>query len=396
MKITIKKTEIIQYLLSIVFLLNLFISEISNYKPYSFYLKGLSSIILLLLTWIDYKFNNVKFVPTNQIKFKTFSTALFLFILIPVLSLVYSGNIEFGIKKIGYLLISVGPSILVFLYFLISTNSERQKIFLNSTLFVGLLFAIFSLILSPYNQTIGYSFELSRWSHVIAGRFLSSIIVIVLLLHFSEYIKSKVALIIATIILLVSIYFIGMRAAFLGIIITIIFMLLYAIIQKKQKALISISITLLFATISIFLIAKSNTTSTDRYNQLKTNESGKFDDGAINARLIAYNASLQNIKEHPILGVGIGGFYNHEISGDIAEIKYPHNLLIEIQLELGIFGTIFFGILLALIFWKSYKYSIPLFIFFLFSFWLAMFSKDITTQTQLWIGIALLGIKGKD
>jgi len=55
-------------------------------------------------------------------------------------------------------------------------------------------------------------------------------------------------------------------------------------------------------------------------------------------------------------------------------------------------GTLFFAVLLEFMFWKAYKFSIPLFAFFVFSFWLSMFSKDIATQTQLWIGLGLWGI----
>ena len=127
MKIKINKSEIIQYLLAAAFILNLFVSEISNYKPYSFYLKGISSIILLLLTWTDYKFHNVKLVQTNQLNLRTFYTALFFFILIPALSLIYSHNSEFGIMKMGYLFISALPAIFVFLYFLITANINRIK-----------------------------------------------------------------------------------------------------------------------------------------------------------------------------------------------------------------------------------------------------------------------------
>ncbi len=386
---------LIQTILTIFFITNIFISEISNYKPYSFYLKGISSIILLILCWIDFKFNIGSTTKKFQLNNKRMLAIKFLFVFLPTISLLYSHNIELGIMKVIYILISVIPSIFVFLYFLQTSSRDRVKIFLNTILFIGLLFGLVSLIFSPYNPTTWYSFELSRWSHVIAGRFLSIDVVIILLLHFSSYVKSKFTLVGVSTILLVSTYFVGLRAAFLGIIILIIALVIFSIISKKKEALLSISISLFFSIIVIFLVSQLNATSTNRYSKLQTNEVGKFDDGAINARLIAYEVSWKNIKKHPVLGIGFGGFNNKEISGDIATIKYPHNLLIEIQLELGLIGSIFFGVLLGLMFWRAYKFSIPIFIFLLFSFWLAMFSKDISTQTQLWIGIALWGIKEK-
>ncbi len=168
--------------------------------------------------------------------------------------------------------------------------------------------------------------------------------------------------------------------------------MIFAITRKNIKAILSISLSLFFSIVLILLISKFNNSSTERYNKLLTDNIGNFNDSAINARLNAYEVSWKNIKKHPILGVGLGGFNNREVSGDIAKIKYPHNLLIEIQLELGIGGTFFFAVLLGFMFWKAYKFSIPLFVFFVFSFWLSMFSKDIATQTQLWIGLGLWGI----
>ncbi len=380
----------IQIILVLTFITNIFISEISNYKPYSFYLKGISSIILLALCWIDYKFVVGSATKIFQVNHKRLAIQFF-FVLLPTISLFYSYNIEFGIMKVTYIFISIIPTIFVFLYFIETASKNRIKIFLKTILFWGILFGLTSLIFSPYNSTTWYSFELSRWSHVIAGRFLSSIVVIVLLLHFYSFVKSKLYLIIISTILLTSTYFVGLRAAFLGISVLIVILFLFALLQKKKNTLITILISLFLSIISIVLLSNFNGTSTNRYSKLKTNKIGKFDDGAINARLIAYKVSWDNIKKHPFLGIGFGGFYNKDVSGEIAEIKYPHNLLIEIQLELGIIGSILFGVLLGLMFWRAYKYSIPLFVFLLFSFWMAMFSKDIATQTQLWIGMAVLG-----
>lgn len=384
------KKEIVQYLLSLLFIINIFISEISNYRPYSFYLKASSSILLFLLCWIDTKYS----INENRLEIKNnkqFIIGILLFVFIPILSLSYSTNLDFGIKKIGYMLISVIPTILVFYYFILSANNKRIKIFKKSLVSIALLFGLLSLIFSPYNPTISYSFNISRWSHVIAGRFLSSITVIVLFLHFFHLSEGKFYIITTTIILLVSTYFVGMRAAFLGILILISVLIIWAIIRKNKNALSSLSISLLFSIVVIIAGSQTNNMSTNRYSTLQTNENGKFDDGAINARLIAWKKSWDVIRKNPVLGVGFGGFFNEKTIGEISVIKYPHNLLIEIQLELGIIGSVFFGILFGLIFWRAYKYSIPLFVFLLFSFWLAMFSKDIATQSQLWIGLALIG-----
>ena len=385
---------IIQILLYLTFIVNTFVAEISNYKPYSFLLKAGFSIILILLVFIDYKLNKT----TDDILSppKWFWLLLLLFILIPALSLTYSKNTTFGALKLLNIIFSIIPLIMVFRYLLVTMTNKRLILFIKSIMFLGLLFAIVSLVISPYNPSTVYSFKITRWSHVIGGRFLSSVTVIALLLSFSNILKSKLFLIFTSTILLTATYFVGLKAAVLGIILVIVSLIFWALIRKKKTELLSISLSIAFSFVLILFISQFNHTPANRYGKLLTENLGEINVGGVNARIIAYEKSWEAIKMYPILGVGFGGFNNEEISGDISKIKYPHNLLIETQLELGILGSIFFGVLLTLMFWESYKFSIPIFIFLIFSFWLAMFSKDISTQAQLWIGVGVIGLAKKN
>jgi len=387
---------LIQFIIGIVFVINLLVSEISNYKTYSFYLKSTSILILILFCVVDYILNKDNFSKINIFDSKWFGFVLLSFIILPTISLFYSGNAIFGMLKIAYLLISTIPTILVFYYLLVTASEERIRVFLKSVIYFGLLFAIFSLIFSPFNPSTVYSFEFSRWSHVISGRLLGTITVIILLSHFTDFVESKLNLIIASTLLLTSTYFVGLRAALLGIAILLIFLLIFSLIIKDKKSLLTIILSVVFSFLIIFLINLGNQDSTERYNKLLTYQEGEFDDGAINARMKAYEVSWENIKKSPFLGIGFGGFYNKQVSGEIANIKYPHNLIIEIQLELGLVGSVYFGILIAVMLSLAYKYFKSFFVFLIFSLWLAMFSKDIATQTQLWIGLALLGIKKRE
>ena len=72
--------------------------------------------------------------------------------------------------------------------------------------------------------------------------------------------------------------------------------------------------------------------------------------------------------------------------------KYPHNLFLEFAVELGIPGILLCTFLLYIIFSSAKKVSTEVFIFFIFALWLAMFSKDIPTQSLLWIGLAFVGV----
>jgi O-antigen ligase len=378
-----------------IFIFTLFTSEISNYTTTSLYLKLTTALILFLFLLLDYKINNIKL---NIIQFKANAKKTlficFAFLGVMFIGLIYTVNLKFGLFKIIHFCIGTTPLLVATLYFLLTSNDVRRKLFINTVIFWGILFGSLSLILSPYNPTTIYSFEISRWSHVIAGRFLGSVTVIVLLIHFSKDFIPTNKLIGITTLLLTALYFVGMRAALLGIIFLLLLLLIFSIVSKKYKSVISLTISIILSMFIILVTEQFNTVSTERYNQLIVNNEGKFEDGAILARIISYKKSWDVIKKNPITGIGLGGFNNKEILGDIAKIKYPHNLLIEIQLELGLTGTIFFLWLFWGMFTKAYKFSLYIFAFLAFSFWLAMFSKDIATQTQLWIGIVIMTING--
>ncbi len=146
------KRKIIVFILAAAFIANLFISEISNYKSYSFYLKGISTIFLLLVSFIDYKFNKDEKNVLIQIDKKRLAKILLLFLLIPCLSLIYSSNSEFGLIKIVYLLISTLPSSIIFAYLLTTINKKRLDEFLISIISIGILFGLTSLIISPFKR----------------------------------------------------------------------------------------------------------------------------------------------------------------------------------------------------------------------------------------------------
>lgn len=61
--------------------------------------------------------------------------------------------------------------------------------------------------------------------------------------------------------------------------------------------------------------------------------------GTGNDRIAIWKATLQMIKEHPILGIGTGSFqYTYEVK-DVT-YRYPHNIVLEVMVEQGIPGTV--------------------------------------------------------
>lgn len=80
-------------------------------------------------------------------------------------------------------------------------------------------------------------------------------------------------------------------------------------------------------------------------------EGGKLDDSN-ELRLRIWKAGWRMFQDHPLLGVGLGQFrtaYGTEYSGEIhGGWMNPHNLLLQVACETGIFGLVVFGVFI----WK--------------------------------------------
>jgi O-antigen ligase len=103
-----------------------------------------------------------------------------------------------------------------------------------------------------------------------------------------------------------------------------------------------------------------------------------------------YGASLHEVADHPVLGLGVGGwsqfYYGHDGRA------YPHNLLLEITTEEGLLGLIAFAFFLVAIFEASHQLSrltashfVVLSGLLIFTLVATMFSGDLDDDRLLWL-----------
>jgi O-antigen ligase len=120
-------------------------------------------------------------------------------------------------------------------------------------------------------------------------------------------------------------------------------------------------------------------------------------------QLLSFRADLMAlawrlIREHPLLGVGIGGYSFY--SPDPNLYDWPHNIFLELGAELGVFATAFFTALLGCAFWAILKQirdrhfpfralSVGVFSLMIFEFLQVIKSGDINQNRELWL---LLGL----
>ncbi|MCK4293066.1 MAG: O-antigen ligase family protein [Planctomycetes bacterium] len=121
---------------------------------------------------------------------------------------------------------------------------------------------------------------------------------------------------------------------------------------------------------------------------------------SISLRLNSYGSAIKAISQHPLLGVGIGGFSVYH-SG-IDQLSYPHNIFLEIWCELGVLGIIVFIFLITLCIFslfklkdkyrdeKQYLLITTILTVFVFAFINTLFSGDINNNRLFftWFGIA--------
>jgi O-antigen ligase len=141
-------------------------------------------------------------------------------------------------------------------------------------------------------------------------------------------------------------------------------------------------------------------------NLVKIEYLGFGDDAAIITRVGSYKLSWQMFTERPLIGYGFGSFNGYNNIEWTTIQKYPHNIFLEILSEMGLIGALIFGIIFYQIIRSIYNLEFRIYnsksnlqpppshllILLAFSLWMAMFSKDISTQGFLWLFLAAYSI----
>lgn len=121
--------------------------------------------------------------------------------------------------------------------------------------------------------------------------------------------------------------------------------------------------------------------------------------GTANQRILIWKYTLQEIKEHPLLGIGTGSFHMiYPYTGQV--YIYPHNLLLEVLVEQGPLGLVLWLVLilypvyLALTrLWRNseekglYLLGLVLLVYGLVN---ALMSGDITDNSYIFLAIGLI------
>jgi len=187
--------------------------------------------------------------------------------------------------------------------------------------------------------------------------------------------------------------------AFIG---TLLFLAIFSLISlliersPKAKKTLKTIFCILLIVLLIFIFFHNQFSNLIMRMALLTQGGGK----SFLARLDLFKLSFKAFYENPILGLGVGGFSTYCIGVD--QRLYPHNMILEIGSELGIFGLTSYFFLLAFCltyfltlrkkYTKKGKYYfllITILAAFIFMFLNTMISGDVNDNRLffVWFGI---------
>lgn len=143
----------------------------------------------------------------------------------------------------------------------------------------------------------------------------------------------------------------GTRGAYIGVMICIISYLVYLFNANFNSIFKMKKLVIVGSTLIVVLLANLNLTQEE--NNIITRTASiniKTQDGSVNQRLRYYKQGLNHFIKNPILGVGIGnwkltsiGYDKNNINGYIIPY-HAHNDLIQLLVELGFFGLLFYAL----------------------------------------------------
>jgi O-antigen ligase len=378
------------------FLLSISVSFISNTDISSLLIKLFVSVVLLF-TFLFY----TKVSGINLAKlFKTFSSKIILFlvgiVLLPTCSLLYSANQHYGIIKILNLVVSFIPLMLVNTLLIALFNESLNRLLKITAMIWSVVIVIMLVILQPININGVYHFSPMHWSHVMVGRVLYFLLL--LLLPFFIHAKKgseKHKLMLCCALLTLGLMMTGLRTAIAGMFLFTPLYLLTGILRKellwKDAAL--LLFTLVIAC-SLSVAMQQHESVKSRLDWVKKMDNGTIkQEGSFKGRIQSLHICMERLREHPIIGIGFGGFYSPWKNYKAWVLKYPHNIFLEYGVEMGCVGLLWLLLMLWLLIKGTWATSPYHTLFFVGAFWLSLFSKDIPSNAILFLGIAFYFVK---
>jgi O-antigen ligase len=371
----------------------------------SYFFAGFCMIIIPIYTWyapplialwtlarifeIYFNKKNGRNVGINKENL-TLAILFITFFLLEVFSLIYSENITNGTKIVfSRLILLIFPLLFISPGRLIQNNeSSLLKLFAKGTVIYIAYCFVFAFVRSvsyeegqliinthpPEGYWLSYFFG-SYFSVNQHPSYAAIFVIISILITFESIINNRlrrdirILWSLSALLLIISLYFLSSRAAFIITLIVIpfyIFLKLHAV----NKSIIAV-VLIIFILIGGFLIIRTNERIKYYLEQLShgsvKDKTGKED------RILIWKSSLKIVSNNLLFGVGVGDVRDelieeYESSGDkdLFENRYnAHNQFLEITMEGGMISLVFFLLIIGYMTFRAIKTRNHLFTLFI-------------------------------
>lgn len=300
---------------------------------FEFYIYFLSFIILI--------YKNLFFQKKINIIINKIDKSLMVFIIYILFSLLMiSSNMEYGILKFQYFILSI---ILFYLPKLFLTNHSEIIIFTKAIFLFGITLVIYGFLQLTglvIMNTVEYTgrFTILGWNPIWIARYLSyAILIEIFMLKKSKIFETEnfgknILIVLVIAFQLYMLILTGSRGPLLGLIFgSVTFFIIQVKINFKKVVLSILVIAIIIAILGLILPRESN-------NRIVAND----DQGKLTAaiRLLANLHAIELFIKNFTFGIGFGAY---EFGGEFFEIiHYPHNIFTELIAETGIIGFLIF------------------------------------------------------
>lgn len=355
------------------------------------YPEVMSYMAILTLAACFYLFKNYADKDIRLGKLFSISIAIVVLLMIGVL---YSSDRTYGMFKITFYFIYNLPLFVVASFYRYDFPGIEKILFF--TLLIGIVLSYFSFQAAA--ESLFFKFMRFRLSDDVGplnlsrGAALSIVSAFYFLVRFRS-IALKLLVVAAMAFVVAPLVWTGSRAPLLGLLLTGI---LFYLLQPSQSLIRKISFFIVSFTGGVFVILRfAGHVATRMSTPVMEEASAAF-------RVLAWIQSLQDFASSPLLGIGTGSFYLETL---FVPLIYPHNLILELMCENGIFGLVailifigfcgVYGLKSIKAFYDSNnpqatQLSIVALCLFANSLWNAMFSGHISANFMVWFSAGLI------
>jgi O-antigen ligase len=291
---------------------------------------------------------------------QAFRISLFiLFIIVLAASFLYTPTEQYGGMKLSRFL--AFETLAFFGPILLAKDEKALRPFLLATivLSLGLLVKQILSVWHPSQQVLEGNSDVTEIGHGMA--FGTSILIVI----YSKLINSRLLMGCVLTVLAVGLVTAAARTPALALIVTLITVSLVLKTGTRhpngKKLLLRFSLIAIVAVMAFLWIQNKpgmHDKLASKEHEVESMLSGSLTGGTIAKRVEFYDSAVNAFMQHPLTGLGLGGwsvFYSGQGIPGEGMPKYPHNFLLEVAAEQGLPGLAVLITLLASLFYSSLK-----------------------------------------